>query len=144
MLQGARAEIVGAAYPLIIILIFLAGCSNQSYAELYGKRIDIEIAQTPEEKAKGLMSRDSLCGNCGMLFIFEDDDYRTFWMKNTPIPLDLVFINSEMEAVDVLHTVPCYTEECPSYTSKDKAKYVLEVNAGMFDDGAIGKKLILR
>ena len=67
----------------------------------------------------------------GMLFIYEDYDYRSFWMKNTHIPLDLIFINDNFEINQVHeYTIP-YSEE--SIVSKHKAKYVVEVNAGYSD-----------
>ncbi|MFH0798064.1 MAG: DUF192 domain-containing protein [Candidatus Woesearchaeota archaeon] len=129
---------------IFFALLLLAGCSKSNYAELDGMRFNVEIADTPEERAAGLTFRDSLCKDCGMLFISDDEDYPAFWMKNTLIPLDMVFINSEMEVVDVQHAAPCGTEECLSYIPKEKAKYVLEVNAYNFDETAIGKKLILK
>ncbi len=128
---------------LAIVLMSLAGCAKMNYAELNGMTFNLEIAQTPEETSKGLMFRESLCEDCGMLFMFEEEDYHPFWMKNTLIPLDMVFISSEMEVVDVLHAEPCKTEECMLFIPKDKAKYVLEVNAYTFDATAIGKKITI-
>ena len=133
-----------ATYPFILALIFLTGCSSHDYAELGGKRISIEIAQTPDERATGLMFRESLCEKCGMLFIFEEDNHHPLWMKNTLMPLDMVFISSEMKVVDVLHAEPCDTEECLSYVPKEKAKYALEANAYTFDETIIGKKMSLK
>ncbi|MEK6816105.1 MAG: DUF192 domain-containing protein [Nanoarchaeota archaeon] len=129
---------------LIILLILLAGCSNRDYAELDGKRLSLEMADTPDKRAAGLMFRESLCEGCGMLFTFDEEDYHPFWMKNTLIPLDMVFINSRMEVVDMLYAAPCDTEECLSYIPKEKVKYVLEVNAYTFDETIIGEKLFLK
>jgi len=90
-----------------------------------------EIADNPISQAKGLMFRESLKENEGMIFIFSGNEKRTFWMKNTLIPLDIIFVSSDMTIVDIKENFePCQEFSCPSYTSKAGAKYVLEVNAG--------------
>lgn len=98
-----------------------------------GTTFTIEIAKTPEEKAKGLMFREELPVNYGMLFIFDDDAPRSFWMKNTLIPLDMIFIDSNLKVVEIKeHIPPCKKDPCQSYPSKP-AKYVLEINSGVSD-----------
>jgi len=92
----------------------------------------VEIADTPEKHALGLMYRRSLKSDYGMLFIFADEEVRSFWMKNTLIPLDMIFINNDRQVVDVLHAVPpCPGDPCPSYTSAYPARFVLEIAGGM-------------
>ena len=94
-------------------------------------KINVEFAKTPEEWQKGLMNRFSLPKNSGMLFIFPDETNRSFWMKNTLIPLDVIFISSKGRVNEMTTLNPCWeTEICPSYNSKTPAQYVLEVNAG--------------
>lgn len=94
-----------------------------------GEVWNLEIANTPKEREYGLMNRETLCENCGMLFIFDDEVPRTFWMQNTLIPLDMYFYNSEWSLADqALNMRPMNETETPAtYTSKS-AKYVLETN----------------
>jgi len=96
-----------------------------------GTRVRLELALSDEEKQLGLMFRDSLAADGGMLFIFEADGPLQFWMKNTFIPLDFVWISASGEVVDVRANVPpCRADPCPGYDSAKPARAVLEVNAG--------------
>ena len=91
----------------------------------------IEVPDDLEEFMRGLMFRQHLTWNAGMLFAFNDEGPQTFWMKNTLIPLDMIFVDSDSKIVDIIENVPpCEQDECPTYTSKEAAQYVLEVNAG--------------
>lgn len=93
-------------------------------------KIRAEFAKTPEEWQKGLMNRPSLPKNSGMLFIFPDETNRSFWMKNTLIPLDIIFVSSTGRVNEITTLTPCQeTEICQSYNSKTPAQYVLEINA---------------
>lgn len=131
---------------LLILSIIITSCSptkthvSGSYVEINGERIFVEVPRTNEEMMKGLMFREDLCDDCGMLFVFGHEDYHAFWMKNTFIHLDMVFINTNLEVVDVLHATPCVEEPCKSYTPKEKALYVLETNLNKFDESIIGEK----
>jgi len=92
--------------------------------------VSTEIADSPEERMLGLMHRETLDQNSGMIFIFDDENFRNFWMKNTLIPLDIIYIDSNGVIVDIVNAVPCEADPCPVYPSSAPAKYVLEVNAG--------------
>ncbi len=92
--------------------------------------IDIEIANTPRKRAQGLMYRPSLEQNTGMLFVFPREQQQTFWMKNTLIPLDILFINTNLEIIEIITAQPCSHNPCFYYTSSLPARYVLELNAG--------------
>lgn len=108
-------------------------------------QISVEAAQTPEEHTKGLMYRTNLKENQGMLFIFPDEQPRTFWMKNTYIHLDIIFFDAKNKVVDLKQDFqPCKKDPCESYTSVS-AKYVLEVNAGFVEKHniKIGHEFIL-
>ncbi|MCU0237687.1 MAG: DUF192 domain-containing protein [Acidobacteria bacterium] len=95
------------------------------------KPFRVEIADTPEKHALGLMHRRLLKSDYGMLFIFADEEVRSFWMKDTLIPLDMIFINSDHQVVDLVHEVPpCPGDPCPSYTSAYPARFVLEIAGG--------------
>jgi hypothetical protein len=90
--------------------------------------INIEIVKTQDEISRGLMYRDRLAEEQGMLFIFNDIKERTFWMKNTRIPLDILFIDEKKEILYIAeHTTPYSTNPIPGFYP---SKYVIEVNAG--------------
>lgn len=90
--------------------------------------IEIQIVRNSEEITRGLMNRDSLGWNRGMLFVFDREEDRTFWMKNTRFSLDIIFINNEKEILYIAeHTTPYSTNPIPGFYP---ARYVLEVNAG--------------
>ncbi len=96
--------------------------------------VTVEIARDPYSWGKGLMFRDSLPKDSGMLFIFPNEDKRSFWMKNTLIPLDMIFITADKKIVTIQkNATPCKTLLCPQYASTEKAMYVLEVNGGFAD-----------
>jgi uncharacterized membrane protein (UPF0127 family) len=96
-----------------------------------GTRVRLELAVTDEERQLGLMFRDVMPVNDGMLFLFEADGPHDFWMKNTFIPLDFVWVSASGEVVDVRSDVPpCRSDPCPSYGPRKPARAVLEVNAG--------------
>jgi uncharacterized membrane protein (UPF0127 family) len=99
------------------------------YGDSSETNIKIEIAETEGAITQGLMYRKSMDFDKGMLFIFPDSDTRSFWMKNTIIPLDIIFVGEDMKIVAVKdHTTPYSTDSVPS--DNKQAKYVIEVNAG--------------
>ena len=101
-------------------------------------RIFVEVSDDQEEFMRGLMFRQHLPWNAGMLFVFNDEDPRTFWMKNTLIPLDMIFVDSDSKIVDIIENVPpCKQDECPTYPSREPAQHVLEVNAGFVQDTGV-------
>ena len=101
-------------------------------------KINVEIADDSNEREKGLMFREKLDEGDGMLFVFDDNAVRTFWMKNTLIALDMIFIDDKNEIVDIKHAVPCKEEPCALYKSSKPAKYVLEVNGNFTIKNNIG------
>lgn len=117
---------------LLIFLVILTSCSNQNMVIIDNGiekfRIKTEIVDDFEEISKGLMFREFLDENSGMLFVFAIEDYHSFWMKNTLIPLDTIFISEELQIVDIIYSEPCKEDPCDSYKPREIAKYVLEVN----------------
>ncbi|MFH1255027.1 MAG: DUF192 domain-containing protein [bacterium] len=94
-------------------------------------KIQVEFAKTAQELETGLMNRDSLEVNSGMFFIFSDEKARSFWMKDTLIPLDMIFISKNGRVNEMTTQEPCpETGTCQVYESKSPAQYVLEINAG--------------
>ena len=120
---------------ILLLAIFLVLCSaclaREPSVVLKGERFTVELAETQEKQALGLMFRDSLPENHGMLFLFPAESRRNFHMKNTRIPLDIMFFGADLELVSVAENArPCRTRRCPTYSSEGPAKYVLELNAG--------------
>jgi len=97
-----------------------------------GGCFDVELAQTPAQQTQGLMFRKSLAPDKGMLFVFDKEGNYPFWMKNTLISLDMVWINQNNEVVFIEKSAqPCGNENlCPTINSNQNAKYVLEINGG--------------
>ena len=89
----------------------------------------VELAITPEQRETGLMNRTNLPERSGMVFVFEQEDIYKFWMKNTLIPLDMIWLSSGMQVVDVQEAIPCTTPDalCTIYTPKAPATYVVEI-----------------
>lgn len=93
--------------------------------------IRVEVADTPETRSQGLMGRDRLGKNNGMLFVYPEEILLRFWMKETLIPLDIIFVSKDYEIIDVIHDVPpCTASPCQIYNSTGKGRYAIEVNAG--------------
>ena len=99
--------------------------------------LDIEIADDDYSTQTGLMYRKSMEDNQGMLFIFPNSDYRSFYMKNTEIPLDIIYFSKEKQIVSIQKNAKPMDET--SLPSEAPAKYVLEVNAGLSDTWNLGK-----
>jgi uncharacterized membrane protein (UPF0127 family) len=101
-----------------------------------GAIIQAEIADTTEKRAKGLMYRDSLAKDRGMLFTFAEPQLWTFWMKNTRIPLDIIWMDGKKRIIHIERNVPTCSrtdDGCPQYQPNDNAMYVLELAAGVAD-----------
>ncbi len=100
-----------------------------------GVTMEVEIVQDLEARQHGLMNREQLPDNQGMLFVFDTTQILSFWMRNTFIPLDIAFITEAGEIVDILRMEPL--DESKSYISSKPALYALETNAGWFEANGI-------
>ena len=103
----------------------------------------VELADSPDKRIRGLSGRASLDARTGMLFIFEKPERFRFWMREMEIPLDIVWIGSNCEVVDVSEDVPFPApetplDELPRYSPESRAKFVLEINAGEAADLGLG------
>lgn len=125
--------------PSIALMLFLlAGCASATPAtdpvpgvELNGHHFSTEFATDDASRAQGLMMRTTLAPDHSMLFAFPYSAPQAFWMKNTLIPLDILFFDAERKLVSVQPNVPpCKADPCPSYPSDAPARYVLELSAG--------------
>lgn len=127
-------KFVGAVFTLVFFLfpLFIFPQENSARVCLKGRCFNVEIADTPDERVRGLMYRRYLPSTKGMFFVFEKEGIYPFWMKNTYIPLDIIWIDSQMRVVDIKKNVlPCSSEKCPTFIPQAKAKYVLEINANV-------------
>lgn len=131
---------------LVLVLLLAVGCSNPQPPSAEASRpaagprvtfpdgwtVAVEIANSDELRAQGLMYRDHLAPDAGMLFFFPDEGEYPFWMKNTRIPLDIIWVDSNRRVAHVKFEVPpCRSDPCPSYAPNAPARYVLEVAGGV-------------
>jgi len=103
-----------------------------------GEKVEVrvEIADDLPEQERGLMDRTALGKDRGMLFVYSDEEVRSFWMKNTLIPLSIAYIASDGRIVDLQDMKPL-DDDPPHYVSAEPAQYALEVNQGFFDEHGI-------
>jgi len=133
--------------PSLVLLAFLFSCARpvttstiNAPAETYtgpvavlpdGYQVRIELVADDDTRAQGLMYRDRVPAGTGMLFLFAQSGEYPFWMKNTLVPLDMIWLDEARRVVHVASSVPpCKADPCPSYPPNAQAKYVLELGAG--------------
>ena len=136
--SGGDQCIGSAAWLLLVACLLIAGC--QSREELVELAIGdhvlfVEVARSPEEQQKGLMHRKDLAADRGMLFAYDRDDRRRFWMKNTRVPLSIAFISSEGVITEIQDLTPLSLR---SVVSRYSVRYALEVNQGYFERIGVG------
>ena len=96
-----------------------------------GKILEVELADETEERSQGLMFRKSMARDTGMLFIFDEEGFYSFWMMNMNFNLDIIWIKNNGSISHIERDVPSCFISCPSYSSRDSARYVLELNSGV-------------
>jgi uncharacterized membrane protein (UPF0127 family) len=140
-----------ALMTLLLSLALLSGCDQSSTTQpqsnlptitmqIGRQTFVLEIADTEPARETGLMNRDSMPANHGMLFVFQDEIPREFWMKNTRIPLDILFLDSSGKVVASKSMKPY---DLNTTASDAPAKYAIELNAGAAQSSgvAVGDKL---
>lgn len=134
MSPGRRIKTI--LFLLFFLLIDIAHSQGLPKIPLYikGKEIRVEVARTPEERAVGLMARKHLGKEEGMLFIFEEEGYHSFWMKNTFIPLSIAFIDKKGQIVKITDMKPL---TLTSHSPPQPVLYALEMNQGWFSKNGI-------
>jgi len=95
--------------------------------------VEVEVADDDEERSIGLMNRERLAPDAGMVFLWEEPLQTTFWMKDTLIPLSVAFWNGGGRIVAILDMEPCEVDTCPSYDPGVEFEGALEVNQGFFE-----------
>ncbi len=126
---------------LLMILGFLsAESADQQSLKLGDQLLQVELASTPAQRRQGLMFREHLADNQGMLFVYSDSKPRRFWMKNTLIPLSVGLFDENRRLMEVFHMDPPDPKSqnnLPITTSQHLARYALEVRQGWFEDQGI-------
>lgn len=136
----SRIPRLAAGLLAALSLTSCATASNEPWVELKGRRFTVEVADDDAERARGLMFRDELAPDRGMLFIHDFEEPQAYWMKNTRIPLDILYFDHSLKLVSAQKRVPSCSagDRCPPFPSEGAALYVLEINAGLAD--ALGVK----
>jgi uncharacterized membrane protein (UPF0127 family) len=126
---------------LLSVMISSCGMSDLTLSSYDGSRtvtLKVEVADTPKERAQGLMHRESLEEGTGMLFVLPKPQMLSFWMKDTKIPLEILFFDPSGSFVNAYTMQPCTIAPCESYPSEALSTYALEVNPGFREENAIG------
>lgn len=121
----------------LCMILLSAGVASQKFIQVFlpnGETIIAELAVTPQERQRGLMFREKLEEDQGMLFVFVQEGLHSFWMKNMKIALDILWLDKDKRIVHIEKEVPaCITPDCPSYAPQIPALYVLELQCGSVD-----------
>lgn len=134
----ASATII--SFFLLLCLLLATGCAREKESKVCFRQecFEAEVVTTPEKIERGLMYREHLDEDKGMLFVFSSEGIHSFWMKNTLIPLDMIWINKKQQVVYIARNVqPCTEQECPSINPGVEALYVLEINSNMSEKKGI-------
>ncbi len=130
---------------IILILAFITlSCTSEPQVCFDNSCVNVEIADTLEEKSIGLSSRSSLDEGTGMLFLYEEEGIYSFWMKDVLIPLDIIWVSKDYKIVHMEKAEPC-ENECTTLTPSFEALYVVETNSGFIEENSleIGDSMII-
>lgn len=140
MKRRMPGPVIVAAAVTMMAFVPVLGCApkqGEKFLKIFfpnGSSVAAEIAATENERARGLMFRDRLPAGEGMLFVFEEEGAHAFWMKNTLIPLDMLWLDPGHRIVHIARMVPpCVADPCPSYGPGLPALFVLELAGGQAD-----------
>jgi uncharacterized membrane protein (UPF0127 family) len=124
-------------FPALFLIFISAMPGEKKFVQVYfpdGFSVTAELAITDEERQLGLMFRTEIYQDQGMLFIFEEEGYHSFWMKNMNFPLDILWLDKDKRIIHLESCVPpCQRTPCPSYAPLLPALYVLELKAGSIE-----------
>lgn len=126
----------------LLSALALTACTKQltlsSFDGSESVNLTVDVADSPKEREKGLMKRESLDEGTGMLFVVPEPQMLTFWMKDTLIPLDVIFFDAEGVFVSAATMEPCTALPCPAYKAAALSQYALEVPKGYREAHKIG------
>jgi uncharacterized membrane protein (UPF0127 family) len=138
---------VKRAVPLLAVLMIATTVRAADVIPLKlpsGKALQVEVMANDTDRAMGLMFRKSLPLDRGLLFVFPASGQYPFWMKNCRFPIDIVWLDEDRKVVYVAANVPpCKDDPCPSYGGMQRARYVLEVNAGQAEREKVKRGSVL-
>lgn len=145
-MKGFMVMVIGAVIVATFLLLLIPYFSTRTAlssqvtfvsgqgAITANNTVIVEAADEPEGRRRGLMNRTRLAPNAGMLFVFDGESIVYFWMKDTLIPLDMIFIDRDFRIVHIKREAqPCRADPCETFSSVQPVKYVVEVNAGYAD-----------
>jgi uncharacterized membrane protein (UPF0127 family) len=127
------------SFLFLFCFIFLFGCLNKAEKEKQtnqtiriliescSKEYEAWVAKTPEELTKGLSNIKDIKENQAMLFVFDDEKIRNFWMKDTYFDIDIIFLDKNKKVVNFFGMQKCTQKDCPIYSSKKNAMYAIEI-----------------
>ena len=116
--------------PAFLVVLTLVLLAQARFIPLYvgSAKLLVEVADTREQRIRGLMFRQSLPADSGMLLVFDREEIQGIWMKNMRFNLDIIFLNKDKQVLEIFPDVPpCREDPCPSYICRHPAKYVLEI-----------------
>jgi uncharacterized membrane protein (UPF0127 family) len=151
--KDSKLPYVLITIAVLVAAVFLLTQSHAGKEEIAitngaGQQIPVyvEIADNLQKLEDGLMFREHLPENEGMLFVFPRSGTYSFWMKNTLIALDAIYMDANGTIVDILEMEPCLSDPCPTYVPDSEALYVLEVNKGFSERHGIreGGRIVLK
>ena len=126
--------VMAAAFLAAGVLAFCRAPEQDRFVRVFfadGSSITAELAVTDEERALGLMFREKVRPDQGMLFVFDEEGVHPFWMKNTLVPLDILWLGPDRRIIHIAADVPpCKAEPCPTYGPDRPASFLLELKAG--------------
>ncbi|MEQ1665225.1 MAG: DUF192 domain-containing protein [Bdellovibrionales bacterium] len=140
-LKSVTKNKIGFLIALVWIVLFYLNVAfaqvvfSKTKIKINNRVINIELAKSEEQQRRGLMHRKKLAQNEGMLFQYDEEEVRHFWMKNTFIPLSIGFFDKSRRLIDTQEMIPVVSEQqenIPKYQSSRPAKYALEMSKGWF------------
>ena len=129
-----RYRRAASGVALLVVLFFATACQGEPKVTILTKEggersFQVEIADTPAKRELGLQYRHDLAVDRGMIFLFPNESQQAFWMKNTPIPLDMIFIDHDRKIVGIVEQATPFTLDSRSVNGA--SQYVLEINGGL-------------
>mgnify|MGYP001570853604 CR=1 FL=1 len=136
--KSSKKDFIWAIIVLVVFTIIIGFHPQDKKVCFKNTCFKVETVASEKDLSIGLMYRDKLNTDEGMLFLFPDEDRHSFWMKNTYIPLDIIWLNKDKRVVYIKDGAqPCKEEICETFKTDTNALYVLEVNGGKVKEAGL-------